>query len=148
MTSTLTRQDPVSIRSYDREVTQPLTVDPTAALSMADRAYAVIMDRLIMLDIRPNDPIDDGALAQELGIGRTPVREALKRLETDRLVVAYARRGTFATGVDIADLRHISQIRVNLEPVAARSAAEHASAAVREHLLDLAERTAALNIEN
>lgn len=138
MTLTVARQAPVSIRTYDRIVTQPLTLDPTAGQSMADRAYAVIMDRLIMLDIRPNDPIDDGALAQELGIGRTPVREALKRLETDRLVVAYARRGTFATGVDIADLAGISEIRAQLEPLAARRAAERASRPTRTELADLA----------
>lgn len=113
---------------------------------MADRAYAVIMDRLIMLDIRPNDPIDDGALAQELGIGRTPVREALKRLETDRLVVAYARRGTFATGVDIADLAGISEIRAQLEPLAARRAAERASRATRAELADLAGSVEAMDI--
>jgi hypothetical protein len=117
MTLTLARQAPVAISPYHSGVTAgPLALEPTVGSSMADRAYAVIMDRLIMLDIRPNDPIDDGALAQELGIGRTPVREALKRLETDRLVVAYARRGTFATGVDIADLAGISEIRAQLEP--------------------------------
>jgi DNA-binding FadR family transcriptional regulator len=50
--------------------------------------------KLIMLDIRPGSPINDGALAAELGVGRTPVREALKRLETDHLVVSCSRRGT------------------------------------------------------
>ena len=44
---------------------------------------------------------DREQLAAELGIGRTPVREALKRLESDHLVVSYPRRGTFATTVDI-----------------------------------------------
>ena len=81
-------------------------------------------------------------------MGRTPVREALKRLEVDRLVVLFPRRGTFATGVDVADLRHISQIRVNLEPVAARSAAENASAAARANLIELAERTDALDVDH
>ncbi|MCV7286665.1 GntR family transcriptional regulator [Mycolicibacterium wolinskyi] len=123
------------------------TVD-REALSFADQAYLVIRDKLIMLDIRPNDAIVESDLAAELKLGRTPVREALKRLEADRLVVSFPRRGTFATGVDVADLRHISQIRVNLEPVAARSAAENASPAVRTHLLELADRTAALNIDN
>src|ERR1700712_992449 len=86
MTSGVARQAFVAIRPYDWTVTAELLAqDPTTGLSMADRAYTVIKDRLIMLDIRPNDPIDDGALALELGIGRTPVREALKRLETDRL---------------------------------------------------------------
>ncbi len=114
---------------------------------MADRAYAVLTDRLIMLDIRPNDPIDDSALAKELGLGRTPVREALKRLESDRLVVAYPRRGTFATGVDIADLAGISEIRAQLEPLAARRAAERSSAATRAELTDLAARIEAMDID-
>ncbi len=117
-------------------------------MSFADRAYLVIRDKLIMLDIRPNEAIVESELAAELKLGRTPVREALKRLEVDRLVVSFPRRGTFATGVDVADLRHISQIRVNLEPVAARSAAENASAEARAGLLKLADRTEALDVEN
>jgi DNA-binding GntR family transcriptional regulator len=108
-------------------------------MSLADRAYAAIQDRIIMLDIPPMAPIDDRALAEALGVGRTPVREALKRLEADRLVVSYPRRGTFATGVDITDLAHISEIRVQLEPLAARRAAETAGKSVRAELDDLAE---------
>jgi DNA-binding GntR family transcriptional regulator len=118
------------------------------SMSFADQAYLVIQDKLIMLDIRPNEAIVESELAAQLKLGRTPVREALKRLEADRLVVSFPRRGTFATGVDVADLRHISQIRVNLEPVAARSAADNASAAVRAHLLELADRTDALEVGN
>jgi DNA-binding GntR family transcriptional regulator len=118
------------------------------AMSFADRAYLVIRDKLIMLDIRPNEAIVESDLAAQLTLGRTPVREALKRLEADRLVVSFPRRGTFATGVDVADLRHISQIRVNLEPVAAGAAAENASAAVRTDLLELAGRTDGLDVAN
>lgn len=117
-------------------------------MSFADQAYVVIRDKLIMLDIHPNEAIVESDLATQLKLGRTPVREALKRLEADRLVVSYPRRGTFATGVDVADLRHISQIRVNLEPVAARSAAENASAAARAGLRQLADLTDALEVEN
>lgn len=116
--------------------------------SLADRAYLTIQDKLIMLDIKPNAAIVESGLAAELRMGRTPVREALKRLEADCLVVSFPRRGTFATGVDVADLRHISQIRVNLEPVAARTAAETASAAVRAQLSELADRIAALDADN
>ena len=114
-------------------------------MSFADRAYLAIRDKLIMLDIRPNEAIVESELAAELQFGRTPIREALKRLEADRLVVSYPRRGTFATGVDVADLRHISQIRVNLEPVAARTAAETANPATREWLGQLADQTDALD---
>ena len=70
------------------------------ALSQAEAAYRQLRDKLIMLEIRPGEPINDGQLAAELGFGRTPVREAIKRLEVDHLVVSYPRRGTFATTVD------------------------------------------------
>ncbi len=107
--------------------------------SYADQAYELVRDRLVMLDIRPGEPIDDDRLATEFGFGRTPVREALKRLERERLVVAYPRRGTFATAVDMTDLADISEIRKQLEPVAASRAARTASADVRERLAALAE---------
>jgi DNA-binding GntR family transcriptional regulator len=118
----------------------PLDLDPPAAASLAEKAYVAIRDRLIMLSIRPGDPIDDDALAQDLGVGRTPVREALKRLEGDRLVVSYPRRGTFAIGMDISDLAHISEIRAQLEPLAARRAAERSARAMRAELDELASR--------
>jgi DNA-binding GntR family transcriptional regulator len=117
----------------------PLDFDPTSATSLADRAYVAIRDRLIMLGIRPGDPIDDDELSRSLAVGRTPVREALKRLEGDRLVVSYPRRGTFATGMDISDLAHISEIRAQLEPLAARRAAERA---VRGGMVELDELAA------
>jgi DNA-binding GntR family transcriptional regulator len=123
----------------------PLDLD-SAPASLADRAYIAIRDQLIMLDIRPSEPIDDDVLAKSLGMGRTPVREALKRLEGDRLVVSYPRRGTFATGMDIADLAHISEIRVQLEPLAARRAADRAPRTTRAELGELASQIEALDI--
>ncbi|WP_102160776.1 GntR family transcriptional regulator [Zhihengliuella halotolerans] len=90
---------------------------------MAERAYRSLRDRLIMLEIAPGDPINEGEIAADLGFGRTPIREALKRLETDHLVISYPRRGTFATIVDIGDLASISEMRRLLEPLAARKAA-------------------------
>src|SRR5215467_1751912 len=135
MTFLLRRQALLAARPYDVLVTAaPLDLESATATSLADKAYVAIRDRLIMLDIRPGEPIDDSELARELGVGRTPVREALKRLEGDRLVVSFSRRGTFATGTDIADLAHISDIRAQLEPLAARRAAERARRAELDEL--------------
>jgi DNA-binding GntR family transcriptional regulator len=106
-------------------------------LSFAELAYRALRDRLVMLEIRPGEPINDEALAQSFGFGRTPVREALKRLESERLVVAYPRRGTFATEVNIADLSHISEVREQLEPTAAAAASLRATAADRAVLSGL-----------
>ena len=123
----------------------PIELD-AAPVSLADRAYLAIRDQLIMLDIQPGEPIDDDHLAKTLGVGRTPVREALKRLEGDRLVVSYPRRGTFATGMDIADLAYISEIRLQLEPLAARRAAERAPRTTRTELDELAVRVEAVDV--
>lgn len=140
MSVTQEKQDCWSISDYDRDVTAvPLDLNAAPA-SLADRAYLAVRDQLIMLDIQPGEPIDDDELAKALGVGRTPVREALKRLEGDRLVVSFPRRGTFATGMDIADLAHISEIRVQLEPLAARRAAERAPRSTRTELDELASR--------
>lgn len=95
--------------------------------SLADQAYREIRDLIVMLDIAPGSPINEDQLGTTLGIGRTPIREALKRLAHERLVVAYARRGTFATDVNITDLAHISEVRAHMEPIAARSAAARAT---------------------
>ena len=147
MAVTLSKQDFWSSNLYDRGVTATsIELDP-APVSLADRAYLAIRDQLIMLDIQPGEPIDDDQLAKSLGVGRTPVREALKRLEVDRLVVSYPRRGTFATGMDIADLAHISEIRVQLEPLAAQRAAERASRATRTELDELASSIETLDVD-
>lgn len=122
-------------------VTQEVAGDSTLPLS--EQAYRHLRDQLIMLEIRPGDAINDQALAGQLGIGRTPVREALKRLESDHLVVSYPRRGTFATRVDITELADISEIRELLEPLAARRASRSATAGMKVRLRTLAADIAA-----
>ncbi|MFM9369979.1 GntR family transcriptional regulator [Streptomyces sp. Da 82-17] len=117
---------------------QQVATDPRGdALSLAERAYRAIRDRLVMLEIRPGDPINEDQLMQSLGLGRTPVREALKRLQYERLITTYPRRGTFATEVNITDLAHISEVRQELEPLAAAQAARRATPADREVLTTL-----------
>lgn len=110
----------------------------TAAPSLAEQAYRTLTDQLVTLQISPGSPLNDEQLARELGVGRTPVREALKRLEAERLVVAYPRRGTFATEVHLTDLGHVSEVRRQLEPLAAAAAARRATPADRELLAGLA----------
>ncbi|WP_309081474.1 GntR family transcriptional regulator [Zhihengliuella sp.] len=115
---------------------------------MSERAYKTLRDRLILLDIGPGTPINEGQIAAELGFGRTPVREALKRLEMDHLVVSYPRRGTFATIVDISDLGAISEMRRLLEPLAAQKAASNQDPALRPEFERLAAEIAALTADD
>jgi DNA-binding GntR family transcriptional regulator len=95
--------------------------------SLADRAYLAIRDLIVSLKLQPGALIDERRLVESLGIGRTPVREALRRLAQEQLVEVFPRRGMFVTGVDVRDLARISEVRAALEPEAARLAAERAT---------------------
>jgi DNA-binding GntR family transcriptional regulator len=115
---------------------------------MADRAYAEMRDRIVTLRIPPGSPINEDALGKELAMGRTPVREAIRRLSLENLVTVFPRRGTFASEINITDLAHIADVRVQLEGHAAYRAAERIAPAQREQLdalmdeLDRSEATA------
>ncbi|MFL5912782.1 MAG: GntR family transcriptional regulator [Gaiellaceae bacterium] len=103
----------------------------------ADRAYLAIRGLIVSLELPPEAVIDERALMQRLGLGRTPVREALRRLAYEQLVEVFPRRGMFVTGVDVRDLARISEVRGAIEPEAARLAAERATEAERDELTDL-----------
>ena len=104
---------------------------------LADRAYRALRDRLVTLRIPPGAPIDEDAIGRELKMGRTPVREAIKRLALENLVTVFPRRGTFASEINITDLAHISEVRAQLEPHAAYRAAERITDPQRAELAGL-----------
>jgi DNA-binding GntR family transcriptional regulator len=107
--------------------------------SLAERAYHAIRDMIVSLELRPGAVIDERALMERLGIGRTPTREALRRLAQERLVEVYPRRGMFVTSVEIRDLASLTEVRSLLESQVARLAAERATDEDRsafESLLD------------
>jgi len=110
------------------------------ASSLADRAHVAIRDLIVSLELPPGSLIDERQLVESLGIGRTPVREALRRLAQEQLVEVFPRRGMFVTGVDVRDLARISEVRAALEPEAARLAAERASDEERVELAALSDR--------
>jgi DNA-binding GntR family transcriptional regulator len=93
-----------------------------------------LRDRIIALTIPPGAPINEDSLGSELEMGRTPVREAIKRLALENLVTVFPRRGTFASEINITDLAHIADVRVPLESHAAARAAERLTPARRHEL--------------
>src|SRR2546426_10841865 len=104
---------------------QERTPAPTAGATglLSDRAYAALRDRLISLAVPPGAPIDEDTLTRELGVGRTPVREAIRRLALEGLVVVSPRRGTFAAAINITSLTDLTDVRTVLEAHAAERAA-------------------------
>jgi DNA-binding GntR family transcriptional regulator len=114
------------------------TAKPAAGSQLlSDQAYEAIRDKLVHLEIAPGDPIDEVKLAAELGLGRTPVREAIKRLAYQKLVVIYPRSGSYAAHIDVADLASLCDIRERLEGLAAERAASQARYEERQELRQL-----------
>lgn len=117
-------------------------IDTARTETRAEYAYRQLRERIIDMRLVPGAALDEEALMAELQVGRTPMREAVKRLETDRLLVVYARRGTIIADVNIRDLRAISDARRVLESYAAAQAAQRATPADITRLTVLRERVA------
>ena len=109
-------------------------------MSLSDKAYYRLRSMIVSLELPPGSIVDERALMQRLGVGRTPVREALRRLAQERLVDVYPRRGIFVSRVDVGDLASLSETRAVLESWAARLAAERATADERAEAAALIER--------
>jgi DNA-binding GntR family transcriptional regulator len=108
------------------------------ARSLADRAYYRIRELIVSLELPPGAIVDERELMARLGIGRTPVREAVRALARESLVEVHPRRGMFVSAVEVGDLAALSEVRLALEGFAAATAAERrteADVAVTEALL-------------
>lgn len=110
----------------------PLTSAEVPLLS--DQAYIAIRDLIVSLDMQPGSVVSESELMSRLGLGRTPVREALRTLAHENLIDVYPRRGMFVAPVDARDLAAISEARSLLEPAAARLASTRLTDADRLEL--------------
>src|SRR5947208_1421868 len=98
----------------------------TAAI---DRAIDVLRRGILNGEYAPGERLGEMDLADKLGLSRTPVREALRRLAAEGLVDVTTNKGAKVVDYPKGDLDHIFQIRAHVEGLAARAAAESASPA-------------------
>lgn len=78
------------------------------------KLYAQLRDRICMLDYPPETRLSEEALAAEFGISRTPLRRVLARLEDEGLVQSIHGVGTLVTDVDIYEMQHVYDLRMEL----------------------------------
>jgi DNA-binding GntR family transcriptional regulator len=90
----------------------------------AQRAYDMLWEKITTLDLPPGAPINEQELAEEFDMGVTPVREALKWLAHENLVDVTERHGIYVADVNVEDLQQLSEMRLSLESLSARLAAE------------------------
>jgi DNA-binding GntR family transcriptional regulator len=110
---------------------------------ISERAYAELRDRIVTLRLAPGTVLREDELMSALAIGRTPLREAIKRLALENLVAVQPRSGTYVTSVDAADIVHISEVRAELEAHAAELAARRLDDELRARFEALLARIAA-----
>jgi len=93
----------------------------------SEKAYFAIRDMILEGVVRPGDRLSEEQLSAAIGVSRTPIRDALRRLESDYFVSIRANRGARVRGWDAADIADLFQLRAIIEGFAARRAAERAS---------------------
>lgn len=91
------------------------------------RAYEMIRERITTLEMAPGSVINEQQLAEEMNMASVPVREALKLLAHDSLVVITPRHGLYVAGLNVPDLEQLSEMRLALESLSARLAAQRAT---------------------
>ena len=114
-------------------------IGPSADLDpLAEKAYLNLRDRIVRLEIAPGSLVSENSIGAELGLSRTPVREALKRLEREYLVSIMPRRGIMVTEVDLRSQLQLLEMRRGIELRLILRAIERASPAQREEMKRLA----------
>lgn len=109
-----------------------------APQSLTDIAYTHLEEMIVTLRLTPGKAVSEAALSKHLGIGRTPIREALRRLARENLVVILPRRGIIVSEINVEKQLRLLQVRRELESLIARTAARRATAAERQRFLEVA----------
>jgi len=113
-------------------------------MNLRDRAYRHIHDRVRSGRLRPGSLVSDRSLAAEIGISKTPVREAIRQLEHEGLLEAVARHGTRVRAPDRREIEELYELREALESYAVARAAERRTPADLEALQKLLDEVGAV----
>lgn len=85
--------------------------------SLKEKVYEILKEMIISGKLKYNERIEEDALATSLEVSRTPVREAINKLEQEGWINIIPRRGMFVSNVSLKEINDIFQVRLNLEPI-------------------------------
>lgn len=111
---------------------------PEPAPTLTEQAYVLIEEMIVTLELAPGSALSEAELSARLGIGRTPVREALQRLAREHLVIVLPQRGVLVADIDIKRQLRLLEVRRSVEALVVRSAAKRAHPAERRRFAELA----------
>lgn len=119
----------------------PLHFEPLKNRALRDAIATAIRAAIASGQLRPGDPVPEALIAEQMGVSRSPVREAFRKLEEQGLLVSYPHRGTYVATFTEKDAQEIYQLRVGLEGLAVRWALERGEgAALAERLARIVDR--------
>lgn len=110
-------------------------------VSLGEQAYRALRSKIVRLDFAAGDVLREGELQESLGLGRTPIREALLRLQREHFVTVIPRRGMFVSGIAVEELSLLFETRAVLEPYAARLATDRGNPELWDAMEQTLERT-------
>jgi DNA-binding GntR family transcriptional regulator len=105
---------------------------------MTEQAYRLLEERIVTLQLAPGEFLSEYALADQLGLGRTPIREALQRLAREGLIEVLPRRGILVSKTDPKKQLLVLEVRRELERLLCRAAATRATTEQRLHFREIA----------
>ena len=118
------------------------TIDNT---NLRDQTYDIIKNMIIVREIEPGKKINEEHIAKEIQVSRTPIREALCRLENEGIVKIIPRRGAFVSDLTETNVREILLIREVLEGLVVRLAVENMDAKMLEKLRNAIEKVSSIS---
>lgn len=110
-----------------QEEREKLILDESSCKSLRELVFDTIRTAIIAGKMQPGERVMEVQLAEELGVSRTPVREAIRKLELEGLVKMEPRKGAYVTPLSITDVKEMMEIRRALEMLCAELAAENAT---------------------
>lgn len=106
-------------------------------MTISERIHASLRARILGFELAPGTHLNEQEIAAEYGASRTPVRESLRRLEQNRLVVHSARQGYRVRPFDLSEMDQLYDLRVAIETLAIETLAQNVSDQALAHLSDI-----------
>ena len=116
---------------------------PEPPRTLTGEAYRRIEEMIVTLELAPAAVVSEAILSERIGIGTTPIREALQRLAREYLVQILPRRGVVVTSIDVRQQLQVLETRRELDRLIARAAARRSTPAERQRIAELADAMAA-----
>jgi len=114
----------------------------------AEKAYTQIKGKIITAEMPPGSVINEAQLMEEFQLGRTPIREAIKQLQSENLVMVTPRKGMYVADIAVTDLLQIFEVRVELESIATKLAAKRITESELSELKKLAKAYKEADLSN